>query len=92
MATQLGVAVRDAQNNAIPATVGTAPILEIRSGSPPANCAAADTGTLLVSMSLPSSWLGASSGGVMSKLGTWTDASADAGGTAGHFRIWNTAR
>lgn len=42
-------------------------------------------------MSLPSDWLGASASGVKSKLGTWTDTSADAAGTAAHFRIKNTA-
>lgn len=35
MAVQLSVAVRDAQNDAIETAVGTAPILEIRSGSAP---------------------------------------------------------
>lgn len=87
MTLQHSVAVRDAQNNAIETTIGTDPILEMRSGAPPANCAAADSGTLLASMTLPTDWLAASASGVKSKSGTWQDLSANATGTLGHFRI-----
>ena len=92
MALQYSTAVRDAKNDAIEVAIGTAPKLEIRSGAPPANCAAADSGTLLANVSLPSDWLAASSGGVKSMAGgPWTDSSADASGTAGHFRVKITA-
>ena len=87
MALQYSVAVRNAQLDALETTVGTAPILEIRSGSPPADCATADSGTLLASMTLPSDWMAAASSGSKAKSGTWTDASANATGTAGHWRI-----
>ncbi len=87
MTIQHSVAVRDAQNDSIETTIGTAPILEIRSGAAPANCAAADSGTLLASMTLPSDWLAASSSGTKSKSGTWQDLTANNAGTAGHFRI-----
>ena len=87
MALQYGVTLRNAQLDAIETTVGTAPILEIRSGAPPATCATADSGTVLATLTLPSDWLGAASAGVKSKSGTWQDTSADATGTAGHFRI-----
>ncbi len=90
MALQMSTAVRDAMANQIESTVGSSPKLQIRTGSPPANCAAADTGTLLVEMTLPADWLSAASGGTVSKLGTW-QANAVAGGTAGHFRIKNSA-
>lgn len=88
---QYSVAVRDAQNDAIETTIGTTPILQIRSGLPPANAAAADAGTVLATMNLPSDWMSASSAGVKSLLGTWQDASADAAGLAGHFRIKDSA-
>jgi hypothetical protein len=88
---QYSVAVRDAKNDAYETTIGEAPILEIRSGAQPANCAAADTGTLLVSMTLPTDWMGASSSGVKAKSGTWEDSSANATGTAGHYRMKNAA-
>lgn len=87
MAFQFSVAARNAAIDAIETAIGTAPTLEIRSGSVPANCAAADSGTLLASMTLPSDWLAAASSGSKTLLGTWQDASADATGTAGHFRI-----
>lgn len=87
MAIQLSTDVRDARLDAIEAEIGTDPILEIRSGEKPANCAAADTGTLLASMTLPSDWMSAASSGSKSKNGTWQDLTADATGDAGHFRI-----
>lgn len=64
-------------------------VLEIRTGAPP-GAGAADTGTLLASITLPTPAFGAASGGdpaTANKNGTWEDASADADGTAGHFRI-----
>jgi hypothetical protein len=87
MVFQFGTAERNAALDAIETTIGTAPTLEIRSGSVPANCAAADTGTVLATMALPSDWLAAASGGSKALSGTWQDASADATGTAAHFRI-----
>lgn len=39
-------------------------------------------------MSLPSDWMAAASSGSKAKSGTWQDASADATGTAAHFRIY----
>jgi hypothetical protein len=90
MPIQLSVAVREARLNAIETTISTAPTLEVRSGTPPANCAAADTGTVLATMTLPSDWMtaaGTPGAGQKGLLGTWNDTSADATGTAGHFRI-----
>lgn len=87
MSIQLSTSVRNARLDAIETTIGTAPILEIRSGSPPANCAAADSGTLLASMTLPSDWAAAAASGAKAKSGTWEDTSANNAGTAGHFRI-----
>ena len=87
MAVQLSVAVRNARLDAIETTIGASPTLEIRTGAPPANCAAADTGTLLASVPLPSDWMAAASGGAKALLGTWQDTSADGTGTAGHYRI-----
>lgn len=88
MALQYSVAVRNAQLDAVETTIGTSAILKIRTGAPPANCAAADTGTVLATVPLPSDWMAAASGGSKSKAGTWQDAAADATGTAGHFRLY----
>lgn len=88
MALQLATSVRNAILDAIETDIGTTPVLKIRSGAVPANPAAADSGTVLASIDLPSDWMAAASGGTKSKSGTWTDASADNTGTAGHFRIY----
>ncbi|MCB4862543.1 hypothetical protein K7W03_23410 [Sphingobium sp. PNB] len=91
MALQYSVAVRNARLDAIESTTGTSAILKIRSGAAPATCATADSGTVLATVNLPSDWMSAASAGVKSMLGTWSDSSADATGTAAHFRIYDSA-
>lgn len=88
MTIQLSAAARNARLDAIETTIGTSAILEIRTGSMPANVAAATTGTLLALASLPSDWMAAASGGTKAKAGTWQDTSANATGDAGYFRIF----
>jgi hypothetical protein len=90
MTIQDSVTVRNAMADSRETTVGTSPILQLRTGSPPADCATADSGTLLVAMNLPSDWLTAAAAGLKSKAGTWSGTGA-AAGTVGHFRIKNTA-
>lgn len=87
MAIQLSTTVRNARLDTIETTISTAPILEIRTGAQPANCAAADSGTLLASMTLPSDWMAAAASGSKALSGSWNDASANNTGTAAHFRI-----
>lgn len=91
---QFGDTLRNNRLDTFETTILTAPKLGIMSGSMPANCAAADSGTLLCEMALPSDYMNAASGGTKTKLGTWSgtgDAGAGAGTNAGHFRIKNTA-
>ena len=88
MTIQFSAAVRDAENDAIETAIGTSAVMKIRSGAAPANVAAADSGTVLATLNLPSDWLGASSAGVKSKSGTWQDTSGDNTGMAAHFRIY----
>lgn len=90
MAVQLSVSVRNARLDTIESTIGTAPILRIRTGAAPANCAAADSGTVLATLTLPSDWMAAAASGSKAKSGTWQDTSADATGTAAHFRIYDS--
>ena len=93
MAIQLSVAVRNARLDAIETTISTSPTLEIRSGSVPANCAAADSGTVLATLTLPSDWMAAAgtpTAGAKTISGTWQDINADATGTAGHFCVYNS--
>ena len=86
MAIQLSVAVRNARLDQIESTVGTTPFLDIRTGGQPADCAQADAGTELEHMALPSDWMNAAASGQKTKAGSWSG-TADAAGTAGHFRI-----
>jgi len=88
MAIQLSAAVRNAMLDSLETAIGVSAVLKIRSGSAPANVATADSGTVLATLTLPSDWLGAASGGSKSQSGTWSDSSADATGTAAHFRIY----
>jgi hypothetical protein len=91
MAFQLSVAARNQLLDAIEAATGTSAIIRIRTGAPPATCATADSGTVLAEATLPSDWMAAASGGTKALSGTWQDASANAAGTAGHFRIYDSA-
>lgn len=88
MALQFSVAVRNARLDAIESTIGTSAVLKIRTGAPPATCATADSGTVLASVTCPSDWLAAASSGAKALSGSWVDSSADASGTAGHFRLY----
>ena len=88
MTLQISVAVRNAMLDTIESTIGTSAVLKIKTGAQPANCAAVDTGTVLATMSLPSDWMAAANAGSKALNGTWQDASADATGTAAHFRVY----
>ena len=87
---QYSVTLRNNQLDQIESTLGVTPKLQIRSGAAPANCAAADSGTLLAEITLPSDWMSAASAGSKAKLGTWSVAGV-AAGTAAHFRLKDSA-
>ena len=90
MALQLSTTVRNARLDTVESTISTSAILKIKSGSAPADCATADSGTVLATLTLPSDWMAAASSGSKAKSGTWEDTSADASGTAAHFRIYDS--
>lgn len=79
--------VRDAQANAFETAIGASPTLTIFNGSKPANCAAADAGTVIAVGTLPSDWLTDSSSGTKAKNGAWTllGQSGAGAGTAGTY-------
>lgn len=92
MAVQYSTAVNNARLDAIEATIGASPKLRVFYGAAPANCAAADTGTLLAELSLPSDWMAAAASAAKAMAGTWSGtASAGAGTPPTHFRITNNA-
>jgi hypothetical protein len=89
---KLSTTVRNARLDQIETTIGATPVLQIWSGTIPANCAAADAGdgALLVSINLPADWMAAAAGGAKAKLGAWSGlglAAAGAGVDATHFRL-----
>lgn len=90
MTYQMDVASRNARLDIYETTIGVSPILKMRVGPPPANCAAADSGAVLATLNLPSDFMAAASGGTKSKSGTWEDAAADDAGTVGHFRLYSS--
>ena len=87
MTLDISDAVRNAMLDQIEATIGASAVLKIRTGAPP-GIGAADSGAVLATFNLPSDWMAAASGGSKAKSGTWQDTSADATGTAGHFRLY----
>lgn len=90
MPIQYSTVLRNNQLDQIESTVGASARLHLYTGSKPANCAAAHTGTLIVNMALPSDWMDAAASGSKAKLGTWTGTGLPAAGTgtnAGYFRI-----
>lgn len=88
MTLQLSIGARNAELDALITHMGASPILKIRSGAVPANCAAADAGTVLAAITCPSTPFNAASSGQITKNGTWQDTSADATGTAAHWRLY----
>lgn len=87
---QFSTTVRNGMLDAIESTISTTPILKIRTGAQPADCATADSGTVLATLTLPSDWMNAASSASKTLKGTWSDSSADATGTVAHFRIYES--
>lgn len=100
MTFQFSPALRNNQANQLQTTVaasGTGSMqLRMYTGSEPADTTVAATGTLLVSIALPATFMTTSSGatpaagGSVSLSGTWAG-TASATGTAAYFRIYDSA-
>lgn len=78
-------ALDQAYDNKFPASS----TLRIRTGAV-AGAENADSGTVLATITLPSSPWAAAVSGTKAKQNAWSDASADATGTAAHFRLTGT--
>ena len=87
MSLQFSTTLRNALLDQIETTMGTAAKVYVRTGSAPANCGSADSGTLLVEFDLGSDYMGNASAGAKSFSSTPISATAVATGTAAHFRI-----
>lgn len=90
MTVQFSTPVRNAQLDAYETVVGVSPKMRILTGSKPADCAAAQTGTLLAELSLPADWAAGAASGAKGLLGSWSG-SVVANGTAGYYRILDNA-
>lgn len=90
MPFQFSPAARNNWLDSIESTTGVSAILRILTGAPPATTATAQSGTLLVPMTLPSDWMAAASGGTKGLLGVWSGTGV-ANGTAGYFRLLDSA-
>ncbi len=89
MSLQFSTSVRNAMLNSIETAIGTDAVIKIFTGPPPTNCAAANSGTLLASITLATDWASDAASGSKSWSGLpVTDASIDNTGTAGHYRLY----
>lgn len=70
--------------------IGPSPILQLRTGAQPSSTRQANSGTLLVQMTLPSTWMTVTGDGVIELAGTWS-AEAVATGTPQHYRLFRSA-
>ena len=90
MATKYSTTLINARLDAITTAVGNAGILRIYSGTRPANVAAAITGTILAELTCGTPFAPAASSGVLTPNSVTQDSSANATGTATHFRLFTS--
>lgn len=90
MTIQFSTTLRTAIVTAIETTIGTAAKVSIRTGAQPANCATADSGTLLIQYTLASDWATQASA-VLTFSSTPISGSASGTGSAGHYRVYDNA-
>ena len=92
MAIQYSSGIYLGQLDLIESTAGAAAKLNIYNGTIPANCAAADAGTPLATLTLPSNWMQDASGTSKVLAGSWTGtATSGSAATPTHFRIKDNA-
>jgi hypothetical protein len=88
MAIQLAVTTRNARLDAIETDAGATVKLSIRTGTQPANCAAADAGNLVMQITLPADYMNDASGGQKTLKGSWSGTATGTMIAAGHFRLY----
>lgn len=90
MATRISTAARNAAASAVAALLNGGHV-EIRTGSQPATPGTAATGTLLGTLTLSATAFGSASSGTVTANTITGDSSADATGTAGWFRAYDSS-
>lgn len=94
MAVQFSTTVRNAMLQAIATTMGATPHIEVWSGSVPASCATASSGTKLAKFDLVgavNTWNDAAASGSMNQVASATlpvSTTGLANGTAGYYRMF----
>lgn len=91
MTVQYSTAVRNAMGDAWETAMGVSAKVQIWSGSMPANCAAASTGTKLAEFALASDWSAAASAGAKTLSSLPLSTTGLAAGTAGYYRFVDSA-
>lgn len=94
MATRISTAARNAMASAVADLLdggSGAGYIELRTGSQPANPGTSASGTLLATLTLSDPAFGSPSTGVVTAAAITGDASADATGTAGWFRAYDSS-
>lgn len=91
MAFRLSTSARNAACDAIVdlLDVGGTATIRVRTGAQPTNVGDADSGTLLGTLTHSATAFGAASVGVATAAAITSDTSADASGTAAHFRNYS---
>lgn len=88
---QLSVAAANARLDQIEAVIG-GPTIRLYTGSPPANCAAAETGDLVTEIPGTLDWLADASGGMkVLRDGIYIGNYSMVAGVIGHFRVYSSA-
>ncbi len=88
MTIQVSATRANAELDAGEVAMGTGAVFAIFSGSPPANCAAANSGTELYRKALASDWAAAASGGAKAWSSLPVSDTWDTDGTPGHYRMY----
>jgi len=90
MAVQFSTTTRTNQLTTLNTDIGVNAVIKIFTGTPPANCATADTGTLLATFAGNATNFGTVSAGVLTAAAV-ASVTAAASGAPGYFRIYPTA-
>jgi hypothetical protein len=93
MSQQFSTGVRNAMLDSITTTIGASAVIKVFTGSAPANCGTADSGTKLVEFDLASSYSDAAASGsknMVKSASLPVSATAANTGTAGYYRWYES--
>jgi hypothetical protein len=90
MTIQLAVSTRNARLEALETDIGVSPVFKIFTGPLPADCATANSGTTLMTITLSSDFASAASAGTKNFTDFPMSHAASATGIAGYFRLYKS--